>query len=161
MKSQNTIPGIILIGFGVYYYLQQANIILFDQFYTWPTLMAIVGLAFLVQAYRGNDYNSILPGVILFGFGIHLHIVGRLSIWPDHLGAFILIIALAFLLRYQKTGTGLFHGILFLILAALLLFYEQISNWLATLETGLVIVWKFWPVALILIGIYLLFFKRK
>lgn len=161
MKSQNTIPGIILIGFGVYYYLQQTNIILFDQFYTWPTLMAIVGLAFLVQAYRGNDYNCILPGVILFGFGIHLHIVGRLSIWPDHLGAFILIIALAFLLRYQKTGTGLFHGILFLILAALLLFYEQISNWLATLETGLAIVWKFWPVALILIGIYLLFFKRK
>ncbi|SEM33803.1 hypothetical protein SAMN05192533_102234 [Mesobacillus persicus] len=161
MKSQNTIPGIILIGFGVYYYLQQTNIILFDQFYTWPTLMLIVGLAFLVQAYRGNDYDSILPGVILFGFGIHLHIVGRLSIWPDHLGAFILIIALAFLLRYQKTGTGLFHGILFLILAALLLFYEQISNWLATLETGLAVVWKFWPIALILIGIYLLFFKRK
>jgi len=161
MKNQNIIPGIILIGFGIYYYLQQINLVLFDQFFTWPTLMAMVGIAFLVQGYRGKDYDSILPGVILFGFGFHLHIVGRLDIWPDHLGAFILIIALAFLLRYQKTGVGLFHGILFLILAALLLFYEQISIWLGTLESGFSLIWKFWPIAIVLIGIYLLFFKRK
>ncbi|MGM0900264.1 MAG: LiaI-LiaF-like domain-containing protein [Bacillota bacterium] len=160
MKNQNLIPGIILIGFGIYYYLLQINLVLFDQFFTWPTLMAIVGIAFLVQGYRGKDYDSILPGVILFGFGCHLHIVGRLDIWPDHLGAFILIIALAFLLRYQKTGTGLFHGILFLILAALLLFYDQITIWLGTIESGLATVWKFWPIALVLIGIYLLFFNK-
>ena len=161
MKNQNMIPGIILIGFGVYYYLQQIGLTLFDQFYTWPTLMAIVGVAFITQGYRGRDYDAILPGVIFLGFGIHLHVVGRLEIWPDHLGAFILIIALAFLLRYQKTGIGLFHGILFLILATLLLFYDQISSWLGTLEGGVAFIWRFWPVALILIGAYLLFFKRK
>lgn len=161
MKNQNIIPGIILIGFGIYYYFQQIDLVLFEQFFSWPTLMAIVGMAFLVHGYRGKAFDSILPGVILFGFGVHLHIVNHLEVWPDHLGAFILIIALAFLLRYQKTGAGLFHGILFLILAALLLFYDQITLFLETTESGVATLWNFWPIALVLIGIYLLFFKRK
>lgn len=161
MKNQRMIPGMILIGFGVYFYLQQANISLFNEFYTWPTLLIIVGAAFLVQGYYGKDYEAILPGVILVGFGIHFHVVNKFELWPDHLGAFILIIALGFLLRYQKTGNGLFHGVLFLILAGLLLFYDRITSWLGLLENGVAAAWKFWPAALILIGIYLLFFKKK
>jgi hypothetical protein len=77
------------------------------------------------------------------------------------MGAFILIMALGFLLRYQKTGTGLFNGILFLILAGLLLFYDRISAWLETMENGISTLWNFWPAALILIGVYLLLMKRK
>lgn len=161
MKNQRIIPGIILIGFGIYYYMQQSEIDLFLNFQTWPTLMTIVGAAFLAQGYWGKDYEAILPGVILFGFGVHLHIVDRLEVWPDHMGAFILIIALGFLLRYQKTGTGLFNGILFLILAGLLLFYDQISTWLETMENGIAAIWSFWPALLILLGAYLLFMKRK
>ena len=51
MKQQRIFPGIILIGFGAYFYLQQANIVLFQEFFTWPTLLIIVGLAFLGQGY--------------------------------------------------------------------------------------------------------------
>ncbi|MBT2754559.1 hypothetical protein J7E71_01195 [Mesobacillus foraminis] len=161
MKNQRIIPGIILIGFGIYYYLQQAEYTMFSDFQTWPTLMVIAGTAFLVQGYWGKDYEAIFPGVILFGFGMHLHIVDKLEVWPDHMGAFILIMALGFLLRYQKTGTGLFNGILFLILAGLLLFYDRISSWLETMENGISTLWNFWPAALILIGVYLLLMKRK
>ncbi|MDZ5470783.1 DUF5668 domain-containing protein (plasmid) [Bacillus sp. 31A1R] len=161
MKNQRIFPGFILIGFGTYFFLQQSKIEIFQQFYTWPTLLAIVGLAFLFQAYIAKDYEAILPGVILTGFGIHFHVIKHFQVWPDHIGTFILIIALGFLLRYQKVGTGLFQGILFLVLAVLLLFYDKVVEWLGLLENGVNIIWRFWPVVLIVIGAYLLFFKKK
>ncbi len=37
MKQQRIFPGVILLGFGAYFYLQQAHIILFSEFFTWPT----------------------------------------------------------------------------------------------------------------------------
>ncbi|WP_394233134.1 LiaI-LiaF-like domain-containing protein [Niallia oryzisoli] len=161
MKNQRIFPGIILIGFGIFFFLQQANLPLFAEFMTWPTILMIVGIAFLCQGYGGKDYESILPGVILTGFGFHFHVVNRLSIWPNALGVFILIIALGFLLRYQKTRNGLFQGVLFLSLSGLLLFYNQVMSWFGLLEHNITAYSKFWPVALILVGIYLLFLKSK
>ncbi|WP_075982479.1 LiaI-LiaF-like domain-containing protein [Bacillus massilinigeriensis] len=161
MKNQRIFPGIILIGFGVYFFLQQSNIMLFKEFYTWPTLLLIVGVAFLFQGYGAKDYEAIFPGVILTGFGIHFHVVNRLEIWPDHIGAFILIIALGFLLRYQKVGAGLFQGLLFLTLAICLLFYDKIVQWFGLVESSVSIAWKFWPIALVCVGCYLLFIRKK
>jgi hypothetical protein len=161
VKNQRIFPGIILIGFGAYFFLQQTQLNIFKEFYTWPTLLAIVGIAFLGQAYIARDYESILPGTILLGFGIHFHIVHKLAIWPDHIGTFILIIALGFLLRYQKLGNGLFQGLLFLVLAGLLLFYDKIVGWLGLLENGVSLAWKFWPAVLMIIGVYLLFKKEN
>ncbi|MFD2446248.1 LiaI-LiaF-like domain-containing protein [Bacillus sp. CGMCC 1.16607] len=160
MKNQRIFPGMILIGFGAYFYLQQSQITLFKEFYTWPTLLIIVGIAFLGQAYIAKDYDGILPGTILLGFGVHFHVVHKLAIWPDHIGTFILIIALGFLLRYQKLGVGLFQGLLFLALAGLLLFYDKIVSWIGVLENRVTVAWKFWPAVLILIGIYLLLKKE-
>lgn len=161
MKKQRIFPGIILLGFGIFFLVQQYNISLFTGFDTWPTLLMIVGIAFLFQGYMAKDYEAILPGVILSGFGLHFHVVGRLDIWPNSIGTFILIIALGFLLRSQKVGAGLFQGILFLALAILLLFSDKIVGWLGFLEGGVVELWKFWPILLIAFGIYLLFFKKK
>lgn len=161
MKNQRIFPGIILIGFGTYFFLQQSQITLFQQFFSWPTLLAIVGIAFLFQGYLAKDYEAILPGVILAGFGIHFHVVNHLQIWPNHIGTFILIISLGFFLRYQKVRAGLFQGVLFLILAVLLLFYDKIVKWLGFLENGVNLAWRFWPAVLILIGVYLLFNRKK
>lgn len=161
MKNQRIFPGIILIGFGAYFYLQQTQLNLFKEFYTWPTLLIIVGVAFLGQAYIANEFEAILPGTILLGFGVHFHVVNKLALWPDHIGAFILIIALGFLLRYQKLGTGLFQGLLFLALAGLLLFYDKIASWFGLIENGVSLAWKFWPAVLIVIGVYLLFKKEN
>ncbi|RDI44178.1 LiaI-LiaF-like domain-containing protein [Falsibacillus pallidus] len=160
-KNQKIFPGIILIGFGLYFYMQQADIVIFKEVYTWPTLLIIVGVAFLGQGYWANEYEAILPGVILVGFGLHFHVVNKLAIWPDHIGTFILIIALGFLLRYQKTGNGLFQGLLFLLLSILLLFYDKVISWFGILENKVDVAWNLWPVLLIIIGIYLIFIKRK
>ena len=132
------------------------------EYLTWPTLLIIVGIAFLGQGYGGKDYEAILPGVILTGFGIHFHIVNRLSIWPDHIGIFILIISLGFFYYVIKgQGMVLFHGVLFLIISIILLFYNEVLQWLGLLENKAGNIINLWPFLLIILGIYLLFFKRK
>ncbi|MEQ2526905.1 DUF5668 domain-containing protein [Bacillaceae bacterium CLA-AA-H227] len=161
MKNQRIFPGIILLGFGIFFYLQQSQITLFQGFDTWPTILLIVGIAFLFQGYMAKDHEAILPGVILAGFGLHFHVIERFSIWPNSIGAFILIIALGFLLRYQKVGDGLIQGILFLVLSIVLLFYDKITGWLGLIENGTAAVWEFWPIILVVFGGYLLFIKKK
>ncbi|WP_018660928.1 LiaI-LiaF-like domain-containing protein [Heyndrickxia acidiproducens] len=161
MKSRKIFPAIILIGFGLYFYLQRYEQSGFQEYFTWPTLLIIVGLAFLGQGYWGRESESILPGVILVGFGLHFHVAGKVAIWPDNIGIFILIIALGFLLRYQKTGDGIFYGILFLALSVLLLFSDKAIAWFGLFENHVTSLVNFWPAVLVVIGLYLLLFKRK
>lgn len=160
MKNQRIFPAIILLGFGLFFFLQQNQYSFFQGFDTWPTFLIIVGIAYLFQGYVAKDYEAILPGVILTGFGLHFHIIKYLEVWPNSNGTFILIIALGFLLRYQKVRAGLFQGILFLVLAILLLFYNKIVDWLGILESGAGDFWRFWPVVLVVYGLYLLIKKR-
>jgi hypothetical protein len=161
MKNQRIFPGIILIGVGAYFFLQQISVSLFPQFFTWPTLMIIIGVAFLGQGYIGKEYDAILPGVLLVGFGLYFHILNHYPFWSNQVGAFILILGLGCLLRYQKTHTGLFQAVLFLILSIILLYYDKFSSKLDMLQNGLSIVWKFWPLIIIAIGFFLLYKRKK
>lgn len=162
MKNQRIFPGIILIGFGAYFLLQQMGITIFREFFTWPTLLLIVGIAFLGQGYSAGDSEAILPGVIMTGFGLHFHLAGVVSFWPNNtIGMLILIISIGFFLRFQKTNSGLFQAFLFLIIAVLLLFYDKVTGYFGLLQNGMNIVWKFWPVLLIVVGIYFLLKKKK
>ncbi|MGV3464390.1 MAG: hypothetical protein ACO1OT_03745, partial [Heyndrickxia sp.] len=143
-----------------YFYLSQNHLELFKEYITWPSLLIIIGIAFLVQGYNGKNYEAILPGVIFTGFGIHFHIVHKLSTWPDNMGIFLLIISLGFLLQYQKTRNGLFQGMLFLILSIILLFYDKVIGTLGLLQNRVANFWKYSPIALIIIGLILLFKKK-
>jgi Domain of unknown function (DUF5668) len=162
MKNQRIFPGIILIGFGAYFLLQQMAITIFPEFFTWPTLLIIVGIAFLGQGYSAGDSEAILPGVIMTGIGLHLHLAGDVSFWPNNnIGMLILTISIGCFLRFQKTNSGLFQAFLFLIIAVLLLFYDKITGYFGLLQNGMSFIWKFWPVLLIIVGIYFLFKKKK
>lgn len=160
MKGQRIFPSIILIGFGLFYFLQDTLSPLLPIFH-WPSILAIVGIAFLVQSYAGKDYGLILPGVLFIGLGIHFHVAEYWNIQLDHIGVIILFISLGFFLLYQKTGAGLFYGWLFLVLASLQLFSESIFQWLESIETKLTNFYSLWPILIILVGFSLLFFKRK
>lgn len=162
MKNQRIFPGIILIGFGAYFLLQQLGITIFSAFFTWPTLLMIVGVAFLGQGYSAGDSEAVLPGVIMTGFGLHFHLVGNVSFWPaNNIGMLILIISIGFFLRFQKTNSGLFQAFLFLIIAVLLLFYDKVTAYFGLLQNGMSFIWKFWPVLLIVVGIYFLLKRKK
>ncbi|MFF2447745.1 LiaI-LiaF-like domain-containing protein [Neobacillus sp. NPDC058068] len=162
MKNQRIFPGIILIGFGAYFLLQQTGLSFFQQISTWPTLIIIVGAAFLGQGYLAKDYEAVLPGVIMAGFGLQFYLAGRVSFWPpNHIGMLILIISIGFFLRFQKTGSGLFQAFLFLILSVMLLFYDKIAGYFGLLQNGMSFIWKFWPALLIVVGIYFLLKRKK
>ncbi|RFU71553.1 hypothetical protein D0469_00115 [Peribacillus saganii] len=161
MKSQRYFPGIVLTGFGLYFFLEKTKPAVLPELFTWPTLLCIVGIAFLGQAYFAKDHESILPGTIFTGIGLHFHAAARFSEWPQHTGMFITIISLGFMLRARKTNTGMMYGILLFIISMIILFYDRLVNWLGVLETGVSAIWKFWPLLLIAIGFYLLFLKKK
>jgi len=142
--------------------LQQTGITIFPQFFSWPTLFIIVGAAFLGQGYSAREYEAILPGVILTGFGLHFHLAGHASFWPaDTSGMLILILSIGIFLRFLKTKTGLFQAIVFFLLAFLLLFNAKITGYFGVLQSGISFIWKFWPALIIVIGVYFLLKKKK
>jgi hypothetical protein len=161
MKKQGIFPGIILIGLGGYFLLEQLKFPLLKAFYTWPTLLIIIGVAFLAQAYSSKAYQSIVPGFILLGLGLHFHFSSLFYFWPDHWAMFTLIIGFAFLLRYQRTKEGLFPALLLIILSILALFYHEVIGWIGWVGSIVALIEKYWPLALIGAGIYLLFIKKK
>ena len=153
-------PGILLLGFGCYFFIDDW-MPEWSFLQSWPTLLVIIGLAFLGQAYIGKDYESIIPGVIVTGIGVHFHVVSQLSLWASHLGVFVLVIALGFLLYYQKKRDGLIIGLAFLILAIFLLFSDKAATGIGFLETSIASIQRFWPFVFIILGLILLFFKKK
>lgn len=156
LNGKRMFPGILLIGFGLYFFLQQSAFTWVKPYLGWPALLLITGISFLVQGLK-EEGSGILPGVVLTGFGLHFYVVDYLGWWANDTGVFILIIAVGFLLQHQKTGHGLLNGILFLFLAAITLFYGTIKQWLGPLESF----WQFWPLVLIAIGGYLLFVQKN
>lgn len=149
------------MGFGLYFLLQQYNIQILQGFYSWPTLVVILGCGFLAQGYFSKDHEAILPGAVLTGMGIHFHIVQRLEIWQDHAGVFLLLAAVGVLLTYVKTGNGLMMGILLLAAASLLLFFEQLESWAIEQGHDLSLFSNFWPFLFIAAGGYFILSQRK
>lgn len=158
MKRQGIFPGVLLIGVGLIFLLQNYNIPFVNKIYTWPSILLIIGLAFLFQAYIGKDYHSIFTGILLTGLGIHFHGLQLFSFWPSHWAMFTIIIGLAFLFRYSKTKKdGLIPGIMLLLISLVAFVYSGFIDLFGSLYTY---VESFWPIALIGAGIYLLFFKK-
>ncbi|KUP05895.1 hypothetical protein Q75_10980 [Bacillus coahuilensis p1.1.43] len=161
MKKQHIVAGSMLVGFGGYFFLLEQGIEWFDGMLSWPTLIGIIGIAFLLQAYKGRSTEYILPGTILVGLALHFHLSRFVDEWPNDLGVFLLITSIAFLLHHQRTKQGLVYGLLFLALAIILVFYQQVLSWLGLVQSEFSINWSIWPVILIGIGVYLLFFRKK
>ncbi|MBM7554600.1 LiaI-LiaF-like domain-containing protein [Thalassobacillus pellis] len=160
MKKQNTFVGFFLIGIGAYFLLQQFHIPLFTDFYSWPTILMIIGLSLLLHSYISNDYQSIFTGALLLGLGLHFHGIRTYSFWIDHWGIYLLIVGIALLLQYNKTKKGLLPGLLLVGLAIFAIVTTGIPSWFYWLNQAFNIIERFWPVVLIVIGIYMLM-KRK
>ncbi|MEK3807752.1 DUF5668 domain-containing protein [Bacillus sp. FSL H8-0547] len=161
MKKSTNFSAYALLAIGFYYALETFQIKLFDQQQSWQTLLILFGLAFLIGGHFDQDENAILPGILLGGLGVHFLCFGQFPDWPEHAPAITFIIGLGIILRSAKTKTGSVQGIILLLLAAFLHFFDSIINGLGWVEQGVQVVQKFWPVLLILGGFYLLFLKKK
>ncbi|TFB24949.1 hypothetical protein E3U55_00730 [Filobacillus milosensis] len=159
MKQQKSFLGIILIGIGIYFILQQYSIPFLSRFDTWPTILIILGIAFLFNGYGNKQHDNIFPGVILFGLGIHFHALVHTSNWLDHWGMYTLIIGFAFLLRAQKTNQGLIIGLIFLIISFIAITTIAMPSWFHWFDYVFYHLERFWPAILIVIGGFLIFKK--
>lgn len=63
----------LLIGIGLFFLLRELRLPILTDFYSWPTLLILIGTAFLIYAFSSRDFKNLFPGVILLGLGIHFH----------------------------------------------------------------------------------------
>src|SRR5699024_7449474 len=102
----------ILIGIGTYFLLKEMNIPVLANFYSWPTLLMIIGLILLIHSYKARDYQHLLTGTILFGFGLHFHGLEHYAFWIDHWDIYPFIVEVLFLIRWIYSKEDLFVGII-------------------------------------------------
>lgn len=155
MKKQNLFVGIILIGFGAYFLLNEWHLPFLGAFTSWPTVLIIIGLGLFIQAIISKDYGNLFPAVILIGLGIHFHFRGHWSWWPDGWAVYTFIFGVALLVRYYKERKeGLFIGIILVAISLLNYFYQSFQ-----LLTGKLfnMIGNLWPLLLIAFGFYLIF----
>lgn len=159
MKKKHTFSGFLLIGIGLYFLLRQLELPIITDFYSWPTLLIIIGLAFLIHSYTSKDYQNLFSGTIILGLGIHFHGVNHYSFWIDNWGVYLLIVGIAFIVRFLKTKKGLVPGIILIGLSLIVIFAVNLPPYLNWIYPILELLERFWPIVLIGLGIYYL--KRK
>ncbi|MGG1686185.1 LiaI-LiaF-like domain-containing protein [Pseudalkalibacillus sp. NRS-1564] len=159
MKRQSIFPGVLFIGIGLYYLSQTLNLPFSEQLMNWQIILIVIGVAMMIQGFIAREGNMLFPGVLLLGLGVHFYFVNKLTIWPDSWGMYTLILSAAYLVTYYKTKkTGLIPGLILLAISIIELLYTGLEIWLTTTFS---FVGKFWPLALIAIGIYLVTKKSK
>jgi uncharacterized membrane protein len=159
MKNKNTLTAYLLIGIGLYFLLRQLKLPIFTDFYSWPTILIIIGLALLIYSFQMKDYNQLFSGTLLLGLGIHFHGIRHYSFWIDHWAMYPLIIGIAFLVKYMKTKQGLVPGLVLIIIACIFIFSINIPSWFNWVNDIVNFINVYWPIVLVAIGIYLL--KKK
>ncbi|MFD1039542.1 LiaI-LiaF-like domain-containing protein [Virgibacillus byunsanensis] len=160
MKKQNTFAAYILIGIGIYFLLRELRIPIITDFYSWPTLLIIIGLAILIYSYSAKDYQHLFSGTIVLGIGIHFHGLNHYAFWIDHWAVYILIIGIAFFIRYLRTKQGLLPSVILVVISLMMIFSLQLPAWFSWIYVVFDYLDSFWPIILIGVGLYLLKKKR-
>lgn len=160
MREQRYFLGITLMGFGLYFFLKEVDYQLYSGFYSWQTLLLLIGIALLVQGYLGKQTDYILPGVILTGYGLHQYLIGKLAIWTNDSGIIFLLIAFGLLLQAIKKRTSKLTGLIFLFIATCYIFYNSQMSWSQLLRNDFSYITQYWPILLILFGGFVLFKKK-
>lgn len=159
MKKQHSFIAYLLIGLGIYFLMKQLKVPIFTNFYSWPTLLIIVGAALLLHSRSSKDDQNLFGGTILLGLGIHFHGLAHYSFWVEHWAVYPLIVGIAFFIRYLRTKKGLLNSLLFIGFSLLMIFSIEIPSWLQWIYQLTDLLEMYWPVAIIILGIYLL--KKK
>ncbi|CDQ39418.1 MULTISPECIES: LiaI-LiaF-like domain-containing protein [Virgibacillus] len=159
MKKQHTLAAYLLIGIGIFFLLQQLKIPIFSNFYSWQTIIILIGLVLLIHSYATKNYHNLFSGTIVLGLGIHFYGLSYYSFWIDHWAMYVLIVGIAFIIRFLQTKEGLLPGILLIGFAIIMLFSIQLPVWLNWIYVIIDFMERFWPIIFIVLGLYLL--KRK
>jgi hypothetical protein len=128
------------------------------QWTTWPNLLILIGVAFLLFAWFAKEYDLLFPAFLLFGIGVDPYFSSHVRWWPKHANFYSLLIGIGFLIRYYKfKKSNLFLGLTLIILAFFQLFLKSIEK---QLHTHLGTLSQYWPLLLVAIGGFL-FLRKK
>ncbi|MFC5712680.1 LiaI-LiaF-like domain-containing protein [Thalassorhabdus alkalitolerans] len=159
MSKKGTFPGVLLIGTALLFILDEFQLPFSNQLMQWPTVLLIIGLAFLCQGLVSND-NNIFPGSVLILLALHFHALSFIDAWPDYWGMYPLLIGVAFVFTYMKTRKeGLAAGTVFILLGAGAFFADELFRLAGTELAGAF--QTFWPFLLLILGMYFIFFHNK
>ncbi|MCR6095636.1 hypothetical protein HXA31_10485 [Salipaludibacillus agaradhaerens] len=161
MKSHRVLPGIILVIMGIYLLVNQFSIDVpyKDILFQWPSVLVLIGLILAWQGLSNKEEAKLFSGVVSLGLGIFFHGVHTFNAWEYEWPYITLIVAIAFLLKYGvHRRDGISPGLILLLVSTVAIFYDTITLWLNTLYGGFS---NLLPFILIVIGIYLLFIRRK
>ncbi|CDQ18193.1 hypothetical protein SAMN05192559_10261 [Halobacillus karajensis] len=156
MNKQNSLVGFLLIGIGIYFFIRHLNIPELAPFYSWPALVSIIGLAFLLHSYWAKDHSTLFTGIIIAGFGFHFLAIKHMPFWEDHWGIYLIIIGAAFLFHYKKAKKGLVPALSLLGIGLFALFAPTNPDWFQWIQEIFLLIERFWPLVLIIFGVYLL-----
>ncbi len=154
-------PGFILIIIGLYFLLQQLNISIpfAHVLFAWPSILFIIGLVLSFQGFSNKDDNKMFSGMMLLGLGVFFHGVHTFGYWSYYWGYFTLIISVAFFMKYfVGKRDGLAPGIVLMIITLFAFYNHFISTWVKQFFGGFDVIW---PIILIGVGIYLIFFRKR
>ncbi|MCM3769940.1 MULTISPECIES: LiaF transmembrane domain-containing protein [Priestia] len=161
MKKQSMFFGVLLVGFGIFFLLNELHMSIAAKVYTWPVLLILIGAALLTESALSQDHSNLLASYILITLGIHFYVSEQISFWPTNISMVVFMVAISFLLSARKAKSGFFQGGTLLIIAILMMFSDRLKLFLPKVEDGVNYLTTFWPILLLLVGLYLLFFKRK
>lgn len=153
--------GVLLVGFGIFFLLNELHMSIAAKVYTWPVLLILIGAALLTESALSQDHSNLLASYILITLGIHFYVSEQIPFWPTNISMVVFMVAISFLLSARKAKSGFFQGGTLLIIAILMMFSDRIKLFLPKVEDGVNYLTTFWPILLLLVGLYLLFFKRK
>ncbi|MBU3572271.1 DUF5668 domain-containing protein [Priestia aryabhattai] len=161
MKKQSMFFGVLLVGFGIFFLLNELHMSIAAEVYTWPVLLILIGAALLTESALSQDHSNLLASYILITLGIHFYVSEQIPFWPTNISMVVFMVAISFLLSARKAKSGFFQGGILLIIAILMMFSDRLKLFLPKVEDGVNYLTTFWPILLLLVGLYLLFFKRK
>lgn len=153
--------GVLLVGFGIFFLLNELHMSIAAKVYTWPVLLILIGAALLTESALSQDHSNLLASYILITLGIHFYVSDQIPFWPTNISMVVFMVAISFLLSARKVKSGFFQGGTLLIIAILMMFSDRLKLFLPKVEDGVNYLTTFWPILLLLVGLYLLFFKRK
>lgn len=151
LLKRKSLMAYILIGLGFYFLLKEFDIPLLDHFHTWHSIIIIVGLMMLIHSFINKDVEFLFIGTIILGVGVHLLALTLFSSWPDHWAVYLLIVGLASFFKSIQTKQHFLISVVMVVIALVILLPITMPSlqWINTYD-------MIWPIALILIGIYLL-----
>lgn len=160
MKRKNYFIAYLLIGIGIYFLIKQLELPFFEPLVGWPTLLGIVGTSFLLHSYKTKNKQNIFIGVLLVGFSIHFNGIEYYSFWYDHWAVYTLIVGIAYLISFFSTKKGLVLAVVLISISIIMLFSITLPDWVKPIYGIIDFIETFWPIILIVLGIYFLRTKR-